>query len=151
MKCKIVGLFVVAALTWSANAQEPAADVQEYLDAFNRDSPAEELIASYWHVPASIVTPDDVLVFSKARGVAEWLGRIQDDIRRDGWVRTDVIERGVCQLSDTNALFSMRFKRVFADGTETVSGGVYALIKTDRWRIAGLVFAGPDSLIACKE
>jgi hypothetical protein len=130
-------------------SSSPSSAVVDYLEDFNRGLPAEELVQSYWHPSAMIVTPGGVLSFQNHQDSKQWLEGIQAEISRNGWIRSDLVESAVCPLGDTVALFSMKFKRVFADGSETFGGGTYTMLKSDRWRIVVLTFVDPKNLVRC--
>jgi len=120
-----------------------------YLDDFNARRPADALISSYWQPPVSIVTPEEVLSLSR-RQLVRWIGDIQEQIDADGWLRSELVESAVCPLSETSALYSVRFKRFFDDGREMTRTAVYTLLKTDTWRIVTLALADRDTTISCQ-
>ncbi len=132
-----------------AMADSPEETVSAYFDGFNGGRAAAEMIERYWHPEVTIVMADGVLQFAAHDETAAWLEGLQEEIKSQGWRRSEILERRVCALSPTNALYSVRFKRVFESGEEFFSGGVYLMLRTDRWRIAGLVFAGADSILDC--
>ena len=130
-------------------SSSPSSTVADYLEDFSSGLPAEELVKSYWHPSAMIVHPGGVLSFLEHQDSKKWLEGILAEISRNGWIRSDIVESAECPLGDTIALFSMKYKRVFADGSETFAGATYTLLKSDRWRIAVLTNTDPKNLVRC--
>lgn len=132
-------------------SDEVAAAVEAYITDFNKGLSAEYVVKKHWNPQALIVTPTEVLNFSYYQDAEEWLAGIQTEIKKAGWLRSEFIETSTCRLSDTVALYSFRFRRIFEGGAESVSGGTYTLFKSDRWRITTLIFVEPPELVNCER
>lgn len=147
---KYLCIFVLWAITATVQgSDEVSTAIDHYFEDFNRGMPALELVHAHWHPESVVFTSDAVKIFDGYKESASWVQEIQVSIAEDGWVRSEVVESAVCNLGDTLALYSMKFKRVFSDGREIISGGTYTLAKSDRWRIASVIFANPDDLVRC--
>ena len=130
-------------------ADDVESTMKSYLVDFNKGQSAEDLIGNYFNPTAMFVTPTEILHFSSHQDAEKWMVAMLADIGKAGWVRSEYGETSTCKLSENVALYSFRLKRVFRDGTETISGGTYTLFKSDRWRITTAIFVEPGELVNC--
>jgi hypothetical protein len=143
----IIFLLLLCGVTSASDEVEKT--VKSYFAAFNESKSAEDLVGEYWNPVAMIVMPNEVLKFDSHQDSERWMAAMQSEIGKAGWLRSEFMETSTCQLSNSVALFSFRFKRVFENGSEVASGGTYTLIKSDRWRIMTLIVAEPKELVSC--
>ncbi len=145
----VVILFLLLQSGTVSAGNDVARTMKSYLVDFNKGDSAKELVANYFNSTAMFVTPTEILNFSSHQDAEKWMEAMLAHIGRAGWVRSEYGETSTCKLSQNVAIFSFRLKRVFQDGTETISGGTYTLFKSDRWRIAAAVFVEPGELVNC--
>lgn len=143
----LLSLWLIAGVSHGSDDVSNA--VARYFDDFNRGLAASELVNAHWHPEASLYAPGGVVLFNDHQDTGNWLEALQAQIADDGWVRSEILDSSVCILGDTLALYSMKFKRVFSDGRESIGGGTYTLFKSDKWRIASLTVINPDGLMRC--
>lgn len=123
--------------------------MKSYLVDFNNGHSAKDLVENYFNPTAMFVTPAAVINFSSHQDAEKWMAALLADIAKAGWVKSEYGETSTCKLSENVALYSFRLKRVFQDGTATISGGTYTLFKSDRWRIVTAIFVEPGELVNC--
>lgn len=147
----IVFLFLLL-LSGTINASDDVATtMKSYLNDFNKGHSANDLVRNYFNPTAMFVTPGEILNFSSYQESEKWMGAMLTDIGRAGWVRSEYGETTVCKLSENVAIYGFHLRRVFQDGSETISGGAYTLFKSDRWRIAVAIFVEPGELVNCEH
>ena len=106
-------------------------------------------IVSYFHHPCTFIVPQGVFVFSSASEVEGFWGPRFDDLKSQGFDRTERAEVYIKVLNDDTAMASSRAIRYTKDGSELERrGATFALRKTDDgWKIVTLIHHSPDNVI----
>lgn len=106
-------------------------------------------IVSYFHNPCTFIVPQGVIVFSLASEVEEFWGPRFDDLKAQGFGRTERVEANIKVLNDNTAMASSRAIRYTEDGSELERrGATFVLRKTDDgWKIVTLIHHSPDNVI----
>ncbi len=106
-------------------------------------------IVSYFHHPCVFIVPQEVFVFSSASEIEGFWGPRFDDLKTQGFGRTERAEANIKVLNDNTAMVSGQAIRYTKDGSELERrGATFALRKTnDAWRIVTLIHHSPDSVI----
>ena len=95
------------------------------------------------------MVPQDVFVFTSASQVEGFWGPRFDDLKAQGFGRTERAEANIKVLNDNTAMSSIRAIRYTEDGSELERrGATFALRKTDDgWKIVTLIHHPPDNVI----
>ena len=106
-------------------------------------------IVTYFHHPCTFIVPQAVFVFSSASEVEGFWGPRFDDLKTQGFGRTERAEANIKVLSDDTAMASSRAIRYKEDGSELERrGATFALRKTDAgWKIVTVIHHSPDNVI----
>ena len=109
-------------------------------------------IVAYFHHPCTFIVPNGVFVFSSASEVEGFWGPRFDDLKTQGFGRTERAEANIKVLSDDTAMASSKAIRYTKDGSELERrGATFALRKTgDGWKIVTLIHHSPDNVIQMK-
>jgi ketosteroid isomerase-like protein len=126
-------------------------EVDQLFAAYFRDFSNLDLkaIVSYFHHPCTFIVPQGVFVFSSASEVEGFWAPRFDDLKTQGFGRTERAEANVKVLSDNTAMASSRAVRYKKDGSELERrGATFALRKTaDGWKIVMVIHHSPDNVI----
>ena len=108
-----------------------------------------QAIVSYFHHPCTFIVPQGVFVFSSASEIEGFWGPRFDDLKTQGFGRTERAEANIKVLNDNTAMASSRAIRYTKDGSELERrGATFVLRKTDDgWGIVTLIHHSPDSVI----
>ena len=106
-------------------------------------------IVSYFHNPCTFIVPQDVFVFTSVSQVEEFWGPRFDELKAQGFGRTERAEANIKVLNDNTAIASSKAIRYTEDGSELERrGATFALRKTDGgWKIVTLIHHSPDTVI----
>jgi len=93
-----------------------------------------------------------VLVFTSVSQVEEFWGPRFDELKAQGFDRTERAEANIKVLNDNTAMASSKAIRYTEDGSELERrGATFALRKTDGgWKIVTLIHHSPDNVIQMK-
>ena len=93
--------------------------------------------------------PQDVFVFTSVSQVEEFWGPRFDELKAQGFGRTERAEANIKVLNDNTAIASSKAIRYTEDGSELERrGATFALRKTDGgWKIVTLIHHSPDTVI----
>ena len=75
-------------------------------------------IVSYFHNPCTFIVPQEVFVFTSVSQVEEFWGPRFDDLKAQGFGRTERAEASIKVLNDNTALASSKAIRYTEDGSE---------------------------------
>ncbi|MDA0263039.1 MAG: nuclear transport factor 2 family protein [Chloroflexi bacterium] len=108
-----------------------------------------EAIVAYFHLPCMFITPTGVFVFSTASEVEGFWRPRFDDLRSNGFARTERSDASIKVLTDDTAIASSKATRYSKDESEMERrGAVFTVRKTDAgWKIVALVHHSPDTVI----
>ena len=106
-------------------------------------------IVSYFHNPCTFIVPQGVFVFSSASEVEGFWRPRFEDLKTQGFGRTERAEAHIKVLSDDTAMFSGKAIRYTEEGLELEQrGATFALRKSDDgWKIVTLIHHSPDNVI----
>ena len=106
-------------------------------------------IVSYFLTPCIFIVPQEVFVFTSASQVEEFWGPRFDDLKAQGFGRTERAEANIKILNDNTAIASSKAIRYTEDGSELERrGATFALRKTDGgWKIVTLIHHSPNNVI----
>ena len=106
-------------------------------------------IVAYFHHPCTFILSHGVFVFSSASEVEGFWGPRFDDLKTQGFGRTERAEASIKVLNDDTAMASSKAIRYKDDGSELERrGATFALRKTDAgWKIVTLIHHSPDNVI----
>ena len=106
-------------------------------------------IVSYFHQPCTFIVPQDVIVFTSASQVEGFWGPRFDDLKAQGFGRTERAEANIKVLNDNTAIASSKAIRYTEDGSELeLRGATFVLRKSDGdWKIVTLIHHSPDNVI----
>jgi len=109
-------------------------------------------IVAYFHRPCTFIVPQGVFVFSSASEVEDFWSPRFDELKAQGFGRTERAEASIKVLSDNAAIASGKAIRYTKDGSELERrGATFALHKTDDgWKIVTLIHHSPDNVIRMK-
>ena len=108
-----------------------------------------DAIVSYFHLPCVFIVPQGVFVFSSASEVQWFWSPRFDDLKKQGFARTQRDQINIKVLNDDTAMASGRAIRYKEDGSELERrGATFALRKTDAgWKIVTVIHHSPDNVI----
>ena len=108
-----------------------------------------DAIVSYFHNPCTFIVPQDVFVFTSASQVEGFWGPRFDDLKAQGFGRTERAEANIKVLNDNTAIASSKAIRYTQDGSELeLRGATFVLRKSDGgWKIVTLIHHSPDTVI----
>ncbi len=108
-----------------------------------------DAIVSYFHQPCTFIVPQDVFVFTSASQVEGFWGPRFDDLKAQGFGRTERAEANIKVLNDNTAIASSKAIRYTEDGSELeLRGATFVLRKSDGdWKIVTLIHHSPDNVI----
>ena len=117
-----------------------------FIDFSNLDLQA---IVSYFHHPCTFIVPQGVFVFSSASEVEGFWRPRFDDLKAQGFGRTERAEANIKVVNDNTAMASSKAIRYAKDGSELERrGATFALRKTvDGWKIVTLIHHSPDNVL----
>ncbi len=126
-------------------------EVDQLFNSYFRDFSNLDLdaIVSYFHNPCTFIVPQDVFVFTSASQVEGFWGPRFDDLKAQGFRRTERAEANIKVLNDNTAIASSKAIRYTEDGSESERrGATFVLRKSDGdWKIVTLIHHSPDSVI----
>lgn len=108
-----------------------------------------DAIVSYFHQPCTFIVPQDVFVFTSASQVEGFWGPRFDDLKSQGFGRTERAKANIKLLNDNTAIASSKAIRYTEDGSELeLRGATFVLRKSDGdWKIVTLIHHSPDNVI----
>ena len=108
-----------------------------------------DAIVSYFHLPCTFIVPQRVFVFSSASEVQGFWGPRFDDLKKQGFARTQRDQVNIKVLNDDTAMASSRAIRYKEDGSEFERrGATFVLRKTDAgWKIVTVIHHSPDNVV----
>ena len=108
-----------------------------------------DAIVSYFHLPCTFIVPQRVFVFSSASEVQGFWGPRFDDLKKQGFARTQRDHFNIKVLNDDTAMASSMAIRYKEDGSELERrGATFALRKTDAgWKIVTVIHHSPDNVV----
>jgi len=123
---------------------------QLFIDYFNDFSNLDlKSIVSYFHLPCTFIVPQGILVFTSVSEVEGFWAPRFDDLKKQGFGRTERAEFSFKVLNDNTAMASSKAVRYTKDGSELERrGATFAVRKTDDgWKIVTLIHHSPDNVI----
>ncbi len=123
---------------------------QLFIDYFNDFSNLDlKSIVSYFHLPCTFIVPQGILVFRSVSEVEGFWAPRFDDLKKQGFGRTERAEFSFKVLNDNTAMASSKAVRYTKDGSELERrGATFAVRKTDDgWKIVTLIHHSPDNVI----
>ncbi len=118
-------------------------EVDQLIASYFRDFSNLDLkaIVSYFHNPCTFIVPQGVFVFSSASEVEGFWGPRFDDLKTQGYGRTERLESNINVLNDDTAISSGKAIRYAEDGSELgCRSTTFVLRKTDdAWKIVTLI------------
>ena len=126
---------------------------QLFINYFNDFSNLNlQAIVSYFHHPCTFIVPQGVFVFSSASEVEGFWRPRFEDLKTQGFGRTERAEAHIKVLSDDTAMASGKAIRYTEEGLELEQrGATFALRKSDDgWKIVTLIHHSPDNVILMK-
>ena len=118
-------------------------EIDQFLNNYISDFSKLDLkaIVSYFHLPCSFIVPGDVLVFTSASEVEGFWGPRFDDLKTQGYGRTERAETNINVLNNDTAITSGKAIRYAQDGSElTRRSTTFVLRKSDGgWKIVTLI------------
>ena len=115
----------------------------DYLSDFNNRN--LKAIVSYFHLPCMFIVPQEVFAFTSASEVEGFWGPRLDDLKKQGFGRTETIEKDINVLNDNTAIIHFKANRYAVDGSELGRRHTtFVLRKSDEfWKIVTLIHHSP--------
>jgi hypothetical protein len=119
----------------------------EYVQAFQTLEPRS--VTSYCDVPCMFITPQRVRVMTSPTEVESLLAGMMSALKARNYSRSEIVEMGVNQMSDSNALVSVSRVRFNTNGQELERlGETYTLRKVDNdWKIVVAMVHDPGAIL----
>ena len=118
-------------------------EIDQLLDRFLSDFSNLDLkaVVSYFHLPCTFIVPREVLLFTSVSEVESFWGPRLDDLKTQGYGRTERLESNINVLNDDTAISSGKAIRYAEDGSELgCRSTTFVLRKTDdAWKIVTLI------------
>ena len=122
-------------------------EVGQFLDDYVRDFNSLDLkaVVSHFHLPCTFIVPQEVLAFASASEVEGFWSPRLDDLKTQGFGRTESIERKINVLNENTAITNSRILRYAVDGSELGRRHTsFVLRKTNNdWKIVTLIHHSP--------
>lgn len=114
---------------------DPKSAFLAYLQAFEKLDP--ELVLPFYHLPAMFVAPQGVFVFTDADTARTLLTQVMGQLRSQSYLRTEVDDLIVRQLSPFLASCAGVFVRIGTDGQEIARLGFTYTLRSNAgsWQI----------------
>jgi ketosteroid isomerase-like protein len=118
-----------------------------YIQTFRTLDPHATL--PYFHVPCMFSPPQGVLILATAADVEALLIQVMEGLKARSYVRSELMDLHVKQMSGNSALVSVSGVRYKTDGQELERfGGTYTLRRTEGgWKIAVAMIHDPDTIL----
>jgi hypothetical protein len=118
-----------------------------YIQTFQTLAPHATL--PYFHVPCMFIPPQGVRVLATAADVEELLIQVMEGLKARSYVRSELMDLHVKQMSGNTALVSVSRVRYATDGRELERfGETYTLRRAEGgWKIAVAMIHDPDTIL----
>ena len=106
-----------------------------------------ESVVSHFHLPCTFIVPQEVLAFASASEVEGfWRPRL-DGLKKQGFGRTEVVERKIDVLNDNTAIIGFKTARYAEDGSELAGRHTTFVVRNteDGWKIVTLIHHSPTA------
>ena len=118
-------------------------EIHQLLNHYRSDFSNLDLkaVVSYFHLPCTFIVPREVLLFTSASNVEGFWGPRLDDLKTQGFGRSEIVETNISVLSDDTAIASFKAVRYADNGSELgLRSTTFVLRKTDDgWKIVTLI------------
>ena len=136
--------------TASAN-DEIYEQMGRYFSDFNEGVAANTMVERYFGDEVFALTSSGAHFYKTKDETANWFGTVLAAIRKEGWQKTILRNHSICMISDTAALYTLKFDRIFVDGREVPGSSVYTLQKDDKWRVVAVTVTSANLGMECPE
>lgn len=128
----------------------PVDRVKAYIAAFNSDSGMQEVSAEHWFSKMVLNPEQQHPTHLSGSALAQQFELLRTQLRRAGWLRSEIRRVSYCQLREDFALVSVIYVRIFQDGSERPGAVLYTVGKDSSvWKISSINPIDGGMIISC--